>query len=126
MSPPVGGFGEHLEQDELVAAVDLLLQGFATYCLHDVPPPFTGRSTRSGISRFVFVWKSSYVGYISIIFCQRRTFSSESTSSGLTRTSRSPTSTVASGLAFRFRYHAGWAGAPPFEAIITKSSPSMT
>src|SRR5919107_5026623 len=37
MRPIVGRFGEHLEQDEIVAAVDLLLQIFATYGLHDTP-----------------------------------------------------------------------------------------
>src|ERR687889_976418 len=35
MRPIVGGYREDFEQDEVVAALDLLLQVFATYCLHD-------------------------------------------------------------------------------------------
>src|SRR5215203_5758267 len=38
MRPIVGRFRERFEQDEIVAAVDLLLQVFATYSLHDAPP----------------------------------------------------------------------------------------
>src|SRR5215210_2042305 len=34
----VGRFREHLEQDEIIAAVDLLIQVFALNGLHDAPP----------------------------------------------------------------------------------------
>src|SRR5215212_8578516 len=35
MCPSVGRFRENFEQDEIIAAVDLLLQVFATYDLHE-------------------------------------------------------------------------------------------
>ena len=37
VSPPVGLFREHFQQDEIIAAVDLLFQVFATDGLHDAP-----------------------------------------------------------------------------------------
>src|SRR5215212_4010473 len=40
----VGRLREHLEQGEIVAAVDLLLQVFALYGLHDAPPCSCGAS----------------------------------------------------------------------------------
>src|SRR5215217_958923 len=38
MHPSVRRFREHLEQDEVVPAIDLLLQVFVTYGLHDGTP----------------------------------------------------------------------------------------
>ena len=82
--------------------------------------PYPRRSsTTTGMTRVVFFWYSAKFGLWAACCAKSRSRSAPSVTLARPSNVSRPTSTVTTGFARRLWYHAGWVGAPPFEATMT-------